>query len=67
MQPQPPTVAASATYGCSLGYIGVQPLLPTVAASAAYGCRAGTSEKWKHSSAVMIRCRKAFCLGVGTI
>ena len=38
LQPLLHTVAASATYGCSLCYIRLQPLLHTVAASATYGC-----------------------------
>ena len=39
LQPVPPTVAASASYGCSLCFLRLQPLPPTVAASATYGCR----------------------------
>ena len=48
LQPQPPTAAASAPYGCSLRDIRLQPHFPTVAAPAAYGCRyAGYSpDEW---------------------
>ena len=40
-QPEPPTVAASGPYGCSLGYVRLQP-------RATYGCRyAGYSpDEW---------------------
>ena len=38
LQPPSHTVAASATYGCSLRRIRLQPPPHTVAASAAYGC-----------------------------
>ena len=39
LQSQPPTVAVSTTYGCSLHHLRLQPPTPTVAASTAYGCR----------------------------
>ena len=47
LQPPPPTVAASATYGCSL-----RP--PTVAASAPYGCR-------RTAAAALLGRRPALC------
>ena len=38
LQPPPPTVAASASYGCSLRLLRLQPPPHTVAARASYGC-----------------------------
>ena len=38
-----PTVAAAASYACSLHYIRLQPPRHTVAASTTYGCRRATA------------------------